>query len=115
MTVEIDMLGTNVVDLATAVIKSTRQAPCARTQFHRRAAGDMSPEEVGACSAAVAAAIRRCAAEYKPKLTRVFCAAPAEFAVLVGSRLTSLHTDLQLYERDGDKYVPSLLLPATVP
>ncbi|MGA2804549.1 MAG: SAVED domain-containing protein [Acidimicrobiales bacterium] len=115
MTVEIDMLGANVVDLATAVIRSTREAPCARTQFHRRGTGDLSPEEIGACAATVTVAIRRCTAEYKPQVTRVFCASPAEFAVLVGSRLTSLHTDLQFYERDGDMYVPSLVIRASEP
>lgn len=114
MTVEIDMIGGNVADLATAVIRTTDETPCARIQFRRRGTGDLLPEETGTTAAAVAAAIRAHVAESKPKLTRVFCASPAEFAVLVGNRLTSLHTDLQLYERDGDRYRPTLLIPSSI-
>jgi hypothetical protein len=33
--------------------------------------------------------------------------------VRLGHRLTSLHADLHLYERDGHRYVPSLVIPAT--
>lgn len=115
MTVEIDLIGGNVTDLATAVIRSTGEAPRARVQFHRTGTGDLLPDEVGAAAAAAAASIRRHVGDFRPSLTRVFCASPAEFAVLVSNGLTSLHTDLQLYERDSEHYVPTLLIPGSVP
>jgi hypothetical protein len=115
MTVEIDMVGGNVAELATGVIRTTGEAPCARLQFHRKGSGDLLPDEVGSSADAIATAVRRYIAEFQPAVTRIFCASPAELAVLVGNKLTSLHTDFQLYERDGDHYVPSLHIPATVP
>lgn len=115
MTVEMDLLGGNVTDMATAWIRASGEAPVARLQLHGNGTGDMQPADVGAAATQAAAAIRQHVANLRPHTIRVFCASPAEFAVLVASRLTSLHADLQLYERDGDRYVPSLRIPATVP
>jgi hypothetical protein len=115
MSIEIDMIGGNVVDLATTALRSASDPPCARVQFHRTGTGDLLPLEVGAAAAVVASNVREQVGRHRPGLARVFCASPAEFAVLLGTRLTSLHTDLQLYERDGGRYVPSLLIPAEVP
>jgi hypothetical protein len=115
MTVEIDLIGANVTALATDVIRNIGERPCARVQLRRKRTGDLLPDEIGASAAAAAATVREQVAECKPAVTRVFCASPSEFAVLLGNRLTSLHTDLQLYERDGSTYVPSLLIPYSVP
>jgi len=115
MTIEIDLIGGNVTDLATNVIRATDEAPRARLQVRRKGTGNMVPTEVAVSAAVVANSIREQVAQFRPTTTRIFCASPSEFAVLVGNNLTSLHTALQLYERDGDHYVPSLLIPSTVP
>jgi hypothetical protein len=114
MTIEIDMIGGNVTDLATRVIQDIGSAPRARLQIWRKGTGDMLPTELQASAATSAQLIRKHVAEFKPAAIHLFCASPAEFAVLVGNKLTSLHADLQLFERDGDHYRPSLLIRSTV-
>ncbi|HEV2360486.1 MAG TPA: SAVED domain-containing protein, partial [Acidimicrobiales bacterium] len=114
MTVEMDLISGNVSDLATNAIRESGEVPVARLQFQRTDTSDLRPDQVAAAADMVSVAIRSHVAELRPKLIRIFCAAPAEFAVLVGSRLTSLHADLQLYERDGDRYVASAFIPASV-
>ena len=115
MTVEIDLLGVKVSDLVTRFIRTSGESPTARVQIRRSGTGELKPAEAGAAAVQAAAAIRDHVARLRPPTVRVFCASPAEFAVLVGSRLTSLHANLELHERDGDHYVPSLVIPAAVP
>jgi hypothetical protein len=115
LVVEIDLLGANVTDLATAAIRVGGYRPCARVVVLRHERGDMSPDEAGGIAADIGATVRQAVSEFRPEVTRIFCACPAEVAVLVGHRLTSLHSDLQLYERQGNDYVPSLLIPSDLP
>jgi hypothetical protein len=115
MTVEIDLVGANVTQLTTSLLRTAGPAPCARLQISRRSTGDLTPDETSASAAVSAAAVREQVAACRPSLVRVTCAAPADFAVLFANRLTSLHADLQLYERAGDRYAPSLLIPAGLP
>jgi hypothetical protein len=115
MTVEIDLIGGNVTELATALIRANGEAPTARLQIRSLSPNDLQPTDVGVAAVQTAMAIRHYIASIRPQTVRLFCACPAEFAVLIGSRLTSLHADLALYERDGDHYVPALHIPRAVP
>jgi hypothetical protein len=51
MTIEIDMIGGNVTDLATRVIQDIGSAPRARLQIWRKGTGDMLPTELQASAA----------------------------------------------------------------
>jgi hypothetical protein len=115
LTVEIDLLGGNVTDLATAHIRRGGYRPCARVQIFRTESGDIASEESGEIAANIAATVRRVVSEQRPQVTQIFCACPAEIAVLVGNRLTSLYSDLHLHERDGSDYVSSLVIPSNLP
>jgi hypothetical protein len=115
LSVEIDLLGANVTDLATKAIRQGGYRPCARVQILRTERGDISPDRSGELAADIAATVRHAVSELRPQTTHIFCACPAEVAVLFGHRLTSLHSDLQLYERQGNYYVPSLLIPSDLP
>jgi hypothetical protein len=64
-------------------------------------------------TAVAAGGIRDAVFDIRPARVHLFCASPVEFAVHLGHRLTSLHADLHLYERDGPRYMPSLIIPAT--
>jgi hypothetical protein len=115
LSVEIDLLGANVTDLATEAIRQGGYRPCARVQILRTERGDISPDQSGELAADIAATVRRVVSELRPQVTQIFCACPAEVAVLLGHRLTSLHSDLQLHERQGEAYTPSLVIPSDIP
>jgi Zn-dependent alcohol dehydrogenase len=109
--VELDLLGgVGVSALAAAVLAGAPRVASTRVVARRRAEGELRPPEVAAAAAAVASEVRVAVHDRRPSMVHMFCAAPVEFAILVGSRLTSLHAKVQLYERDGERYLPSLLL-----
>ena len=109
--VELDLLGgVGVSALAAAVLAEAPRAASTRVVARRRAEGELHPPDVAAAAALVAREVRAVVHDRRPSLVHMFCAAPVEFAVLVGCRLTSLHAKVQLYERDGERYLPSLVL-----
>jgi CBASS immunity sensor of nucleotide second messenger signals/TIR domain-containing protein len=111
LSVEVDVLGRNVTDLADGVIATLADPPCGRLQVTRPAGADLMPAEVAAMASLTAAAIRRRVDECRPRRVHLMCAAPVEFGVLLGHRLTSLRADLHLYELSANQYVPSLVVP----
>ncbi len=112
VSVEIDLLGVNVAALAAPALAVVTDRVSTRVVATRTARDDLTPAQVAGAADAVADRIRTVVHDRRPGLVHVFCAAPVELAVLVGTKLTSLHADLQLYEREGHRYVPTLRLPA---
>lgn len=112
LAVEIDLLNVGVSDLAATVLMSLGDPVTNRLCVWRQGLrSDLLPTEISAMASGAALAVRDAVFEIRPARAHIFCASPVEFAVLLGHRLTSLHTELHLYERDGDKYVPSLVMP----
>lgn len=115
LSVEIDLLDVRVSDLAAGTLMHLADPATNRLCIWREGhQSDLLPNDVAAMASGAAIAIRDAVFDLRPARTHVFCASPVEFAVLLGHRLTSLHTNLHLYERDGDGYVPSLIVPANV-
>jgi hypothetical protein len=115
LSVEIDLLDVQVSDLAAGTLMRLANPATNRLCIWREGhQSDLLPNDVAAMASGAAVAIRDAVFDLRPAQTHVFCASPVEFAVLLGHRMTSLHTNLHLYERDGDGYVPSLILPANV-
>lgn len=108
--VEIDLLGVEVSPMAARAIAAAPKPATTRVVARRNSKEDLSPEEAAGAAKSISDRVRAVVHDRRPALVHVFCAAPVEVAVLVGHRLTSLHTNVQLYERDGDRYVPSLRL-----
>ena len=113
LSVEIDLLGLKVSDLASETLAQLPEPATSRLCLWRETTGDLSPEDVGAMASAAANKVRKAAFDIRPKRIHLFCASPVEFAVFLGHRLTSMHADLHLYERDGAGYLPSLIVPAS--
>lgn len=115
LSVEIDLLDVRVSDLAAGTLMHLADPATNRLCIWREGhQSDLLPNDVAAMASGAAIAIRDAVFDLRPARTHVFCASPVEFAVLLGHRLTSLHTNLHLYERDGVGYVPSLIIPANV-
>ena len=115
LSVEIDLLDVRVSDLAAGTLMHLADPATNRLCIWREGhQSDLLPNDVAAMASGAAIAIRDAVFDLRPARTHVFCASPVEFAVLLGHRLTSLHTNLHLYERDGDGYVSSLIVPANV-
>ncbi len=115
ITVEIDLVGAGVTRMATEQIAAFDQSPRGRLQIHLKGSEELKPEQIAAAAAESARHIRRFVADLRPERAHVFCASPADFAVLMSSRLTSLHTDLCLYERHDGSYVSSIVIPRSLP
>jgi hypothetical protein len=113
--VEIDLLGHPVFSLANNLARTLDPRPRGRLQIRRLGEGDLSPQEVERTSAAIAALIRRHVAQKGLRRLKLMYAGPADLAILLGHRLTGMEIEIQLYERDGERYVESLLLPADLP
>ncbi len=111
LAVEIDVLGLGVSAIAAATIASLGLPVDSRLAFWRNGKEDLTPEEIEGSARHVADEIRALVHDRRPSVVHVFCASPVELAVLVGHQLTSLHAPIHLYERDGDRYWPSLVLP----
>ena len=114
LSVEIDLLDVHVSDLASEILAHRPKSVSNRISVWRTSRGDLVAEDIGSMATMAAAAIRRAIFEIRPAHVHLFCATPVEFAVLLGQHLTSTHADLHLYERDGPRYVPSLIVPAGV-
>lgn len=112
VSVEIDLLGVKVTALTSQTLAAATDPIATRLVVSRNTRNELTPGQIAGVASGVADRIRAVVHDRRPRLVHLFCAAPVEFAVLVGTRLTSLHADLQLYERDGDRYVPTLRLPA---
>ena len=115
LSVEIDLLGVRVGDLAAGTLMHLTDPATNRLCIWREVQqSDLLPNDVAAMASTTAIAIRDAVFDLRPPEIHLFCASPVEFAVLLGHRLTSLHTDIHLYERDGNGYLPSIILPANV-
>ncbi len=115
ITVEVDLLGHPVTSMATELVRALETPPAGRLQITRTTADELSPSDIASMAAAAASHIRLIVSRERPAGIHLMCAAPVEFAVLLGHRMTALDANIQLYERDGATYVPSLLLSATIP
>jgi len=115
LSVEIDLLDVGVSDLAAGILMNLADPVTNRLCVWRQGLrSDLLPDDISAMASSAALAIRDAVFEIRPARVHLFCASPVEFAVLLGHRLTSLHTELHLYERDGGNYVPSLVVDAHV-
>jgi hypothetical protein len=115
ITVEIDLVEAGVTRMATEQIGAFDQSPRGRLQIHLKGSEELKPEQIAAAAAESAREIRRFVADLRPERAHVFCASPAAYAVLMSSRLTSLHTEFCLYERHGGSYLPSIVIPRFMP
>jgi hypothetical protein len=113
--VEIDLLGHAVFSMASQVARCLDHRPRGRLQMRRTGEGEMSPREVERSAADAAVSIRRHVAQKRLRRLEMMYAVPADLAILLGHRLTGMEIEIQLYERAGDRYVESLLLPADLP
>jgi len=112
LSVEIDLLDVQVSDLAAGVLMNLAEPVTNRLCIWRGQQSDLLPNDVAVMASSAAIRIRDTIFNHRPSRMHLFCASPVEFATLLGSRMTSIHTEVHLYERDGDKYVPSLVIPA---
>ena len=110
LSVEVDLLGVEVSPLAAGALAAAANPTASRLVARLGSKDDLAPEEAAGAAKVISDQVRELVHDRRPGLVHLFCAAPVEVAVLVGHRLTSLHTNVQLYERDGDRYVPSLRL-----
>lgn len=108
--VEIDLLGVGVAPLAAAALADAPNPTGSRLVVKRTSVEDMTPQVAAGAARVISDEVRALVHDRRPSLVHLFCASPVEVAVLVGHRLTSLHSNVQLYERDGDRYIPSLRL-----
>ena len=114
LAVEIDLLGVNVSSCAANTLRTLNGPPTNRLLLWREAShDDLLPSQIGSMTVTAAKAIRDAVFNSRPIRIHLFCASPVEFAVHLGHRLTSLHAELHLYERDGGRYLPSLRIPAS--
>ncbi|MGI8413892.1 MAG: SAVED domain-containing protein [Solirubrobacteraceae bacterium] len=115
LAIEIDLLGVKLSQLAAPCLASLSQPVPNRLCMWREGTDDLGPGEVSEMASAAAVAVRDAIFDLQPPRAHIFCATPVEFAVLLGRKLTSLHCDLSMYERDGDAYGRSLVIPRTLP
>lgn len=114
LVVSVDLIGHDPAAMINRTIR-TDAMPCGRIEGVRPdPSTDMAPGEIDAASRAIAGAIRQATSRLRPVEIDLFLVTPAPFAALLGQQLTALNTDIQLFERDGDTYVPSLRIPATM-
>lgn len=111
LAVEIDLLDVKMSDLADRTLASLPDPVPNRLCVWRDGHGDLAPDDVAAMASAAALVVRSTVFDLQPTRLHIFCASPVEFGVLLGRKLTSLHCDLALYERDGDLYTPSVVIP----
>jgi hypothetical protein len=115
LAVEVDLLDLKLSALAAQRLASLSEPVPNRLCIWRDGKGDLGPKDVADMASVAAKAVRDAVFDLQPRRVHIFCATPVEFAVLLGHRLTSLHCDLNLYERDGDAYNSSLVLPRSMP
>lgn len=110
LAVEIDLLDVRMSELADRTLASLVDPVPNRLCIWREGRGDLTPDDVTAMASAAAQVVRNAVFDLRPARLHVFCASPVEFGVLLGRKITALHCDISLYERDGDLYAPSLVL-----
>jgi SMODS-associated and fused to various effectors sensor domain/TIR domain len=115
LAIEIDLLDVRVSSVAAATLASLPDPVPNRLCIWRDGRGDIGPSDIAAMASAAATAVRDAVFDLQPDRAHIFCAAPVEFAALLGRKLTSLHCDLLLYERDDGVYTPSLVIPRSMP
>jgi hypothetical protein len=109
--VEIGITGTPITQDVEAVIARTG-LPRARLRIDREAAQLMSSTDIPAAAAGAARMIKTVRRQVGAKRVDLFMAAPAAFAVLLGSELNALGVPLVLHERHDDDYTETLTLDA---
>lgn len=112
MTVEIDLLGHGIDDAVERALRAG-EPPRERLSIHRDAQGQrIDDAELGAMAAAIADQMKRRQRATGVHTVRLFMAAPAPFAVLLGTELNALGTDIELHEFHAGAYHPSLTIDA---
>jgi hypothetical protein len=111
LAVEIDLLDVKMSELVDRTLASLADPVPNRLCIWREGRGDLGPHDMAAMGSAAACLVRNAVFDLQPSRLHVFCASPVEFGVLLGRKLTALHCDIALYERGGDLYTPSLVLP----
>ena len=112
---EISLIGQPVFEMAREAIRSHSLRLAERVRLSTSVLGDIDCETASRMASEAAFALRERVAARRPPRTHVFCASPADVAVLIGYRLTALGTDLHLYEPEGDAYRLALVVPADLP
>jgi SMODS-associated and fused to various effectors sensor domain/TIR domain len=112
LAVEIDLLDVRMSELADRTLASLHQSVPNRLCIWRDGRGDLGAIDVTEMASAAARIVRSAVFDLQPAQIHMFCAAPVEFGVLLGRKLTALHCNIALYERDTDLYAPSLTLAA---
>jgi len=110
VSIEIDLLGVEVSSLTGPALANAPEAVATRLLARRGPGDDLTPEQAAGAAHLISTEVRALVHDRRPANVHLFCAAPVEVAALIGHRLTSLHTTVQLYERDCNRYVPSLRL-----
>jgi hypothetical protein len=112
LSVEIDMLGQPVSEMATEWMRTTATPPRGRLQISLASPQhDLEPDEVARLARHAAQEIRQRVAAERPKRIALMCASPIDFAVLVGHRLTAMWCALELLERGEQGYETVLTVP----
>lgn len=112
LSVEIDMLGQPVSEMATEWMRTTAVPPRGRFQIKLATTEhDLESAELAKLARAVAREIRRRIAAERPTRVALMCASPIDFAVLVGHRLTAMWCVLELLERGDQGYETVLTVP----
>jgi hypothetical protein len=112
LSVEIDLLGQPVSEMATEWMRSTATPPRGRLQISLAAAEhELEPDKLAKLARAAAEEIRQRVAAERPKRIALMCASPIEFAVLVGHRLTATWCAVDLLERGEQGYETALTVP----
>ena len=112
LTFELSLVGQPVFDMAREAVQSRSLPLSERIQLSARTSGEFDSKASSLIAAEAAWILRDRVAAVRPPRTHVFCASPIEVAVLLGYRLTSLNTEVHLYEREGDEYRLVLVLPS---
>ena len=113
--IHIDLLGHPVSELATKLVRTLPPLAGRLDIARRESTSNLTSTDVSDMANVAATAIRRAVTETQAHDLHLFVASPAEFAVLLGHRMTALHADLHLYERVADAYVPSFVISAATP
>ncbi len=111
LAVEIDLLDVKMSDLADRTLAALPDPVPNRLCIWREGRGDLAPVDIAVMASATARVVRNAVFDLQPARLHVFCASPVEFGVFLGRKLTALHCDLALYERDGNSYAPSVVIP----
>ena len=112
--VDIDMLGHGVGALTDRLAADMPRLG-GRLSLTAETSADLTPTQISASAYDAAKRIRTAHASVRPNRIHVTMAVPAAFAALLGYHATALSSDVVVYEFDGDRYVPAVVVPSNAP